>query len=149
MGTALTIGRIAKLAGVSVETIRYYQRRGLVTKPDRSLDAYRRYPPETVEQILFIKRAQTLGFSLDEVATLLHLDSSTGCGHIHALATQKAAVLRSQIDDLGTRLETLERLIHPRDDMACDGYVRCPLILYLSGEMPAGLIEAAEPRAGS
>lgn len=144
MGTALTIGRIAKLAGVNVETIRYYQRRGLVAKPDRLFDSYRRYPPEAVDQILFIKRAQALGFSLDEIAVLLQLDSSTGSSHIYDLVVEKAAALRTQIEDLGGRLDILERLIRQSDGMACDGYVHCPLILYLSGGVSSSMFELEE-----
>ena len=68
---ALTIGDIADAAGVGVETIRYYERRGLVPQPDRMAGAYRRYGKGHVDCIRFIKRAQALGFSLEEVATLL------------------------------------------------------------------------------
>ena len=71
MASELTIGRVAKLAGVSVETIRYYQRRGLLTEPDKPHMGYRRYPADIVKHIRFIKRAQALGFSLQEIIELL------------------------------------------------------------------------------
>ena len=59
----LTIGRVAATAGVNIETIRYYQRRGLLEEPAKPLGGYRNYPPEMVKQVRFIKRAQTLGFT--------------------------------------------------------------------------------------
>jgi MerR family mercuric resistance operon transcriptional regulator len=64
MASELTIGRVAKLAGVNVETIRYYQRRGLLAEPDKPHMGYRRYPADIVKHIRFIKRAQALGFTL-------------------------------------------------------------------------------------
>src|SRR5258708_251804 len=71
----MTIGRVAAAAGVSVETIRYYQRRGLLEEPAKPIGGYRRYPPEMVNRICFIKRAQVLGFTLEDVAGLLRLDN--------------------------------------------------------------------------
>jgi MerR family mercuric resistance operon transcriptional regulator len=70
-----TIGTLAKQAGVNVETIRYYQRRGLVSEPDRPLGGIRRYAPTHARRLHFIKHAQTLGFTLEEVADLLALES--------------------------------------------------------------------------
>ncbi len=70
---ALTIGKVAKAANVHVETLRYYERRGLVPKPPRSLSLYRRYPESTVRRVRFVRHAQTLGFSLREIRELLSL----------------------------------------------------------------------------
>src|SRR5260370_38066609 len=70
---ALTIGKVAKAANVHVETPRYYERRGLVPKPPRSLSLYRRYPESTVRRVRFVRHAQTLGFSLREIRELLSL----------------------------------------------------------------------------
>lgn len=76
----MTIGRLAKSAGVTVETVRYYERCGLLQRPRRSGRAYRRYPAETAERIGFIKRVQSLGFSLEQIRALLDLDNSSGKG---------------------------------------------------------------------
>jgi MerR family copper efflux transcriptional regulator len=70
---ALTIGKVAKAANVHVETLRYYERRGLVPKPPRSLSQYRRYPVNTVRRVQFVRHAQALGFSLREIRGLLSL----------------------------------------------------------------------------
>lgn len=74
-GCPLTIGRLAKAAGVIVETIRYYQRIGLHEEPEKPLNGFRHYPQDTVERVRLIKRAQQLGFSLKEIGELLALDS--------------------------------------------------------------------------
>lgn len=73
MTQTLTIGAIAKLAAVNIETMRYYERRGLVPRPPRSAGNYRQYPEETVRRVRFIKRAQELGFTLKEIKELLAL----------------------------------------------------------------------------
>ncbi len=67
MDSNLPIGRLAANAGVNVETIRYYQRRGLLSEPDKPLNGHRRYPAESVKRVRFIKRAQVLGFTLEEI----------------------------------------------------------------------------------
>lgn len=76
---ALTIGRLAAAAGVNVETIRYYQRRGLLDEPNKPFQGYRHYPDDTVKRVRFIKRAQALGFTLEEIAGLLRLDGGDCC----------------------------------------------------------------------
>lgn len=76
---ASAIGTIARQAGVNVETIRYYQRIGLLREPARPQGGVRRYPPDTVERIRFIKRAQDIGFTLEEVAELLRLNDGVHC----------------------------------------------------------------------
>lgn len=77
----LTIGRLAREAGVNSETIRFYERRGLIPKPPRPATGYRRYPPETVRRVRFIRHAKELGFSLKEILELLslRLDPETTC----------------------------------------------------------------------
>jgi MerR family transcriptional regulator, mercuric resistance operon regulatory protein len=84
----LTIGQVATEGGVNVETIRYYQRRGLLEEPEKPVGGYRNYPKEIVKRIRFIKRAQALGFSLEEVAELLQLDLADGCAKSCDLADQ-------------------------------------------------------------
>jgi MerR family mercuric resistance operon transcriptional regulator len=86
MQSPLRIGQVATLAGVNIQTLRYYERRGLVREPERRHSGYREYPPDTVALIRFIKRAQDLGFSLREVADLLHLreDRQSSCVDVSA-----------------------------------------------------------------
>ena len=76
----MTIGRLAKAAGVHVETIRYYQRRGLLAEPRRAPGSVRRYGAEAAARVEFVKRAQELGFTLEEVKALLKLNSTPTCG---------------------------------------------------------------------
>ena len=85
----MTIGGLAKLAGVGVETVRYYQRIGLMPTPARGYGSVRRYAAANVERLHFIKRAQQLGFTLEEVAHLLRLEDGTHCNEARTLATHK------------------------------------------------------------
>jgi MerR family mercuric resistance operon transcriptional regulator len=127
---ASTIGTVARQAGVNVETIRYYQRIGLVGEPVRPPGGVRRYPPETIERIRFIKRAQELGFSLEEVAELLRLNDGVHCRDARGLAAKKLALVEARIRDLGLVQRTLKQLI-----AECDaGKARdcCPIIDSLS-----------------
>jgi len=106
----LTIGRVAKLAGVNVETVRYYQRVGLIEEPRKPLSGYRAYPETYIARIHFIKRAQQLGFTLKEIAELLSLGDGH-CDDVRTLAEQKRARIEAQIKDLNSMREVLERLI--------------------------------------
>ena len=91
---AATIGAVARKAGVNVETIRYYQRIGLVREPARPRGGVRRYPPETVERLRFIKRAQDLGFSLAEIADLQGCALGTVKSNLHhAIARLKEGLV--------------------------------------------------------
>lgn len=110
----LTIGFLAKAADVNIETIRYYQRIGLITEPDKPLQGFRRYPTETLKRIKFIKRAQQLGFSLKEVAELLLLgegSSADQCADVRQRAEQKRVHIEQQISDLQNLRNTLSQLI--------------------------------------
>lgn len=100
----LTIGKVAREAGVSVETIRYYQRRGLLDTPPKSLQGYRQYSDETVHTLGFIQMAKQLEFTLNEIKTLLTLRRSkaTYCSDIRILAEQK-------IRELNEKSRKLER----------------------------------------
>lgn len=125
MDAPLTIGRLARAAGINVETIRYYQRIGLIEEPPRPSQGYRRYPAETVARIRFIKRAQELGFTLQEVQELLSLHDGD-CDEARLLAEKKRAVIQARINDLQAIQAELETLIE-----ACrssDGQHRCALI---------------------
>lgn len=113
MMAAMTIGTAAREAGVGVETIRFYERRGLVAQPPKPAGSgARRYSPETVERIRFIREAQQLGFSLREIAELLALraDPSADCSEVREQASVKLDEVRRKIERLrqiGAALETL------------------------------------------
>ena len=96
---SLTIGQLAKKTGVNTETIRYYERRGLIPKPSRRESGYRQYTQDTVTRIQFIKRAKELGFSLREILELLSLrfDPDTTCGDIKKRAEIKIADIEEKI----------------------------------------------------
>ena len=105
-----TIGRLASVAGVNVETVRYYQRRGLITEPDKPVSGFRKYSTEIAERILFIKRAQKLGFNLSEITELLDLGSSH-CHDVRQRAEAKRDKIEQQILDLQALHKTLNKLI--------------------------------------
>ena len=127
---ALTIGALAKEAGVHVETIRYYQRRGLLDEPARASGSIRRYGPATAARIAFIKRAQDIGFSLDEIKELLRLERTPGCRDARDIAEKKLAIIRTRVTDLQRVSRVLAKLI-----AECDaGRERdCPIIDCLAG----------------
>ncbi len=102
---ALTIGQVARRAGVHVETIRYYQRLGLIPVPERPRSGFRRYTDDTVRRLRFIKRAQGLGFTLKEIGELLSLDQAA-CDQVSALAQQKLIQVENKIEEL-IRLRTV------------------------------------------
>lgn len=95
-----SIGQLAKHAEAGVETIRYYERRGLMPEPPRAPSGYRRYPPDAVEQLRFIRRAKLLGFTLDEIGTLLSLQEGGERAEVKAIAQAKLAIIDSRIEDL-------------------------------------------------
>jgi MerR family transcriptional regulator, mercuric resistance operon regulatory protein len=95
----LTIAGLAKAGGVGVETIRYYQRRGLLAEPPRA-GAVRRYGPADLRRLLFIRRAQAAGFTLEAIAELLALDSSEDRARVRALAAERLAALEAKIAEL-------------------------------------------------
>lgn len=110
-----TIGQLAKSAGVNIETIRYYQRINLIKEPAKPAQGYRTYPEATLKRIIFIKRAQQLGFSLDEIADLLALGEAGGsdhCSSVRQRAEEKQAQISKQIRDLRKLHSTLGELIH-------------------------------------
>lgn len=128
----LSIGAFAKAAGVNVETIRFYQRKGLLPEPDKPYGSIRRYDEPDVARVRFVKSAQRLGFSLDEIGDLLRLEDGTHCEEARSLAEHKLKDVREKLADL-TRMETaLSELVS-----ACQarkGNVSCPLIASLQGE---------------
>jgi Hg(II)-responsive transcriptional regulator len=104
---------LAGRAGVNTETLRYYERRGLLIEPPRTPGGYRDYPAATVDLLRFIKRAQELGFTLDEVEELLHLDTGgpKSCDAARALAEHRRADLEARIRDLQRMHDSLADLV--------------------------------------
>ena len=130
MSKELTIGRVAKLAGVNVETIRYYQRRGLLDEPHKPQGGYRRYQAEAVKQIRFIKRAQALGFTLDEITALLSLEEACSCAETRSLAAHKLELVDRKLTDLTAMRRALAGLVQQCD--AGESTRGCPIIRVLS-----------------
>lgn len=141
--TGLTIGTVARRAGVGVETIRFYEREGLLPEPPRTGAGYRKYPEEAIERLRFIRRAKELGFSLPEVEELMELRLAPGSDRstVKEMAGRRLADMRSRIADLLSMEKALARLT-----AACDGegsVEGCPIIAALSGAAPA---DAPRPR---
>ena len=128
----LTIGAFAKAAGVNVETIRFYQRKGLVLEPDRPHGGIRRYGKADVARLTFVKTAQRLGFSLDEIRQLLKLEDGTHCSEAAELAALKLADVRARLADLAGMEAVLSTLVSECN--ARHGNVSCPLIAALQAQ---------------
>ncbi len=127
----LTIGHISKAAGVHIETVRYYQRRGLVSLPPKRARGFRYYTPATATRVRFIKRAQALGMSLKEVQRLLKLDAKGACAENRSLAAAKLAVVEKKLLDLARLRDVLQGLV-----AACDQPhgISCPIIEQLESD---------------
>ena len=106
----LTIGKLATQANVTIETIRYYQRIGLLIEPTKPANGYRQYSSKVIARIQFIKRAQLSGFSLKEILELLSLDSSH-CTDVRKMAEQKRKQIDDQIKDLTVLRNILDGLV--------------------------------------
>lgn len=134
----LTSGQLAKKSGVGVETLRFYEREGLLALPARAASGYRQYPAEAVERVTFIRRAQLLGFQLKDIKELLLLreDPAADRRHVREKAVAKLADIDAKIRGLETIRGELTRLI-----AACDGAgpaAHCPIITAISdGDRPA------------
>ncbi len=128
-GNSYTIGALARLAGVSVETVRYYSRRGLLAVPRKPAGGVRRYPAETVARMRFIRRAKQLGFTLTEIRELLTLGDGD-CRDVRSRAERKRAQIETQLRGLNALKKTLDRLI-----VSCRGdgqAAPCPIIAALT-----------------
>jgi len=132
---ALTIGRLARLGGVNLETIRYYEREGLLPKPPRTEAGYRLYPRKTTRRLRFIKRAQELGFSLAEIRELLALRMKPGTKreHIRSRAEGKIADIEHKIQTLEAMKKTLRKLTERCD--GCGPLSECPILESLDEEI--------------
>ena len=131
---SLTIGKVADQGGVKVQTIRYYERRGLLPKPARTAAGYRTYSDDAIRRLRFIKQAQALGFSLSEIEELLTLrmQSGTTCGDIRKRARQKIAAVNDKMEDLQRIKDALGKLAK-----ACKGQgptSECPILEALESE---------------
>lgn len=126
----MTIGQLAKAAGVGVETIRYYQRRGLIDVPGRPIGAARRYPENMVAQLAFIRRGQEMGFTLDEISVLIKLRESD-CGVAQGYARAKHEELGQRIDALVRMRERLQEILDRCG--GTPGGAPCPLLSVLNG----------------
>jgi Hg(II)-responsive transcriptional regulator len=131
-------GEVARQSGVNIQTLRYYERRGLLHAPPRRDSGYREYTPQAVETVRFVKRAQELGFSLEEVESLLDLAAGgpPSCDKARDLATRKLAQLDGKVASLRAMQSSLRRLV-----ATCDKPQRqreCPLLDALGdGDQPA------------
>lgn len=126
---SLSIGAFAAAAGVNVETIRFYQRKGLLPEPRRAYGSIRRYGASDVARVKFVKSAQRLGFSLGEIAGLLALEDGTHCAEARVVAEQKLEDVRAKLDDL-RRIEVVLAQMVERC-RASRGTITCPLIAAL------------------
>ena len=130
---SMSIGRLAEQAHVSVDTVRYYERASLLPPPSRTPSGYRTYPPQAVNRLRFIRRAKELGFSLDEIRSLLALSDRRGSGveAIREIAAQRLADVEARLAEL-TRLRAgLRQLVD-----ACPGHGdpgQCPIVHALTG----------------
>ncbi|GAB7545003.1 MerR family transcriptional regulator [Cupriavidus sp. 8B] len=126
MASTLTIGQVAKAANVGVETVRYYHRCGLLPVPQRAPGAIRQYPRESLQRLIFIRRAQALGFTLDEIRALLQLNDGSTCGTARTLAERKLQAVEARLLELQALRTDLHRLIGQCH--ANGGTGSCPLI---------------------
>ncbi len=130
--SSLSIGAVAAGAGVNVETIRFYQRRGLLAEPTRRYGQIRRYAARDVARVKFVKAAQRLGFSLEEIGGLLRLEDGTHCDDARIVAEHKLADVRAKLRDLRRIESALKRLV--ADCCASHGTISCPLIAALRSQ---------------
>lgn len=131
---SLTIGRLAREAGINLETVRYYERRGLLPKPPRTASGYRLFPTDATARLRFIRRAQQLGFSLKEIRELLalRLSSRTTRAQIRKLAEAKIVDIEHKIATLEAMRKSLRKLTS--SCAGCGPISECPILEGLEGE---------------
>ena len=127
--TSMTIGSLANAAEINVETIRYYQRLGLMTEPEKPLGGIRRYDEDALARLRFIRRARWLGFSLEEIGELLKLEDGTHCDEAKALGERKLGNVRDKIRSLQQIEGVLDQLVE--ECCTQKDSVTCPLIASL------------------
>lgn len=128
----MRIGEMATLAGVPTATVRYYERRGLITQATRTASGYREYGPEAARRLRFIKHAQELGFSLDEVQQMLELrlEDSSSCARVEATTRQKIVAVRRRLAELRHLERTLQALVGTCERNEPTG--PCPILAVLA-----------------
>lgn len=129
----LTIGRLAERAGVGIDTVRYYEREGLLPAPPRRASGYRDYPADSVARLRFIRRAKDLGFALNEIAELLELSQQNSVRAIREAARSKLVLVEHKLAELQRVRDGLQQLIS-----ACPGHGKsehCPIVRALSDEL--------------
>lgn len=136
----LTIGSLAEASGVGVETVRFYQRSGLLAEPTRPESGFRTYSQSDVQRIRFIKRAQTLGFNLENIAELLKLDGPQACDVTHDLAVEKLHLVEEKIAALRLIQAALQQMVRQCELKHKQG--TCPIIQSLT-EDQAGIAQDA------
>lgn len=137
MNRRLTIGQVASEAGVNVQTLRYYERRGILDEPKRSGSGYREYSADAVRVIRFIKRAQDLGFTLSEIQELLELREHRPRKRkaVRELAAAKVRDIERKVRDLESMKHALNVLVN---SCTCKGSaLECPILEALEGAAPA------------
>lgn len=124
LGSTLTIGQLAKKVGVSHDTIRFYERYGLIAEPARSANGYRKYPLSVADEFIFIIRTKKMGFTLKEIQELLsiHHHSKTSCGEVKLKAEEKLKQATDKINELKKLECALKELVqncseHKKDDI--------------------------------
>ena len=127
--TVMTIGKLAAAGGVKVETVRFYQRRGLLAEPDRATGA-RRYGTDDARRLRFIRSAQTAGFTLEEIRELLALDAGTDHARARDLASRRIKALTTKIAEMTAAKRSLERLAK---ECSTANHQPCPIILAFEG----------------
>ena len=137
---SLTIARAADAAHVGVETIRYYERRGLVPQPTQKIGAFRRYDSKHVGRIRFIKRAQELGFTLEEVESLLELEDGTNRTKVQQIASARLQQIRERLRALRRMERTLSHLLEHCHSGAA---MRCPIIAALANSETEAVQQAS------
>ncbi|MES0874044.1 MerR family transcriptional regulator [Sinimarinibacterium thermocellulolyticum] len=130
---SLRISQLAEQAGVGIDTVRYYERSGLLPEPPRRPSGYREYPPQSLQRLRFIRKAKALGFSLDDIAGLLDLSDRRGDAEaVKHLAQQRLAEVEAKLRELRRIRDGLRRLVD-----ACPGHgaaEHCPILQALSGD---------------
>lgn len=134
MTTELTIGKLAEQAQVNIQTIRYYERRGLLRDPERTASNYRVYGGDTLRRVRFIRRAQELGFTLGEIKELLELRASlrSCCADVRERSEAKIRDIEEKVRTLRAMRKALARLVR-----ACSGrgpVTECPILESLEDE---------------
>ena len=130
----LTIGEVAKKTGIGVETVRFYEKRGLIDEPPRTKAGYRQYPEDTAPRVRFIRHAKALGFTLSEIKELLNLklDTATTCEDVRHVAEKKRMDILAKIESLQGMEQALGKLIEACSSSGPAGH--CPILDALDPE---------------